>query len=296
MSSYGDYSAPPTYVSPAMRRLQSGRMPGGAPAQDGYGGFPHLGGGVYGDGPGMPSPGQGLHGGPMNPFEGIGQPPPLPDYGPPPPGALAGQNPSSYGSGIPGGNDFIGPGGQFNANQGVGALIPQYYNFGAFDPTGGGAYLDAIKADLAQQEAGDITRAGLQSDIYGGNDPLSAMYGRLNAQQAAANRYPAIIARARAEAAARREAYVEQLLSQRLGAVTYQHTPRTNYGAIAGQLAGAVVGAGIGGPAGAGIGAGIGGSAGGAAGGAGNYYVAPGTPEAPYGQIQESPTYGPSYP
>src|SRR6267378_2482863 len=139
-------------------------------------------------------------------------------------------------------NVFVGPGGNFSGNQGVGAVIPDFYRQGAFDPSGGGAYLDAMKADLAAQEQGDVAQAGLTSDLYGGDDPLSRMYGRLKAEQGARNRYPELIARARAEAAARREQEAYGLLSQRLGAVDYYRQPKTDYGGIAAGAGGNILG------------------------------------------------------
>lgn len=140
------------------------------------------------------------------------------------------------------GNAFIGPGGAFSGNQGVGAVIPDFYRQGAFDPSGGGAYLDAIKAELGAREQSDVAQAGLTSDLYGGDDPLSRMYGRLTAEQGARNRYPALIAQARAQMAAQRQQEIYGLLGQRLGNIDYYHQPKTDYGAIAGDVLGTAAG------------------------------------------------------
>ncbi len=162
------------------------------------------------------------------------------------PRAPAPQTPSAPYEGYNTSNAFIGPGGTFNPNQGVGATIPDFYRQGAFDPSGGGAYLEAIKRMLGAREQSDIAHANLTSDIYGSEDPLARQYGRLLAQQSAESQYPALIAQYQAEAAARREQYIQQLLAQRLGSDTYQRQQRPDYGAIAGDIVGKLGSAAIG--------------------------------------------------
>jgi hypothetical protein len=213
-----------------------------------YGGFSQVGPNVYGAPAAAPSGAAGMRAGQVPQSAGWfnvvpGQSSPLPA------GATPNRPKGEYEqSGFSDtGNFFWDPHNQFSANQGVGALIPAYFAAGAFDPTGGGGYLDAIKRMLGSQEQGDIARAGLTADIYGGGDPLARVYGRIQAQQAAANRYPGIIAQAQAAAAQAREQEIFNLLNQRLGAVTYAQRPRTDYGAIAGQIGGAGLGALLGG-------------------------------------------------
>jgi hypothetical protein len=144
--------------------------------------------------------------------------------------------------GYGGGNAFLNPQGQFSGNQGVGAIIPDFYRQGAFDPSGGGAYLEAAKADLAAREGQDVAQAGMTSDIYGGDNPLAQQYGRLRAEQSARDRYGSVIPQLRAQAAARREQEIYALLQQRLGNVDYYRQPKTDYGAIAAGTAGDILG------------------------------------------------------
>jgi hypothetical protein len=156
--------------------------------------------------------------------------------------APAPSSPAGPYSGYGTSNAFVGPGGQFSGNQGVGATIADFYRQGAFDPSGGGAYWEAIKGDLAAREQSDVAQAGLTSDLYGGDDPLARQYGRLNAEQGARNRYALLGPQLRAQIAQQRQQEIYNLLNQRLGSVDYYREPKTDYGAIAGDVLGAATG------------------------------------------------------
>src|SRR6266850_6313772 len=179
----GMYGMPAGYGAPGgtQRFSPRYRRSTAAPAADSYGGYPGVGQGVYD----MGSPGASYAtAGAPSPYGGTSAPQSNystgrwgPNVNTQPSAALGGYE--GYGAG----NAFIGPGGTFSGNQGVGAVIPDFYRQGAFDPSGGGAYLDAIKAELGAREQSDVAQAGLTSDLYGGDDPLSRMYGRLTAEQ-----------------------------------------------------------------------------------------------------------------
>lgn len=168
MSSYGDYSTPPQYVSPRERQASAYAVP-----EDARGGQS-----PYGADTGM------------NPYATSA------------PVTSGGAGQSAEPSELQGYRDqgwtvFGSPETGYYAKKGVsiqhirGADPAWRLN----QPEGAHPqYLQDIQDVLAAQEGAQVRGAGLSSQIYGNGDPLSMMYGRLNAEQAARDRYPGIIA------------------------------------------------------------------------------------------------------
>lgn len=121
-------------------------------------------------------------------------------------------------------------------------------DYGGFDPSGGGGYLDAISRDLNERQANDVSQAGLAADLFAPDDPLAHSYGIIRANQSARDRYGSTMAEARARAAMSREQQFFELMKLYLGG---KYAPRdssqTDWGAIVGDLAGAGLGAYLGG-------------------------------------------------
>jgi len=107
-------------------------------------------------------------------------------------------------------------------------------------------YLQDIRGVLGAAENAQVRKALLTSDIYGGNDPLSRQYGKLNAIQAAQERYPGVIAGAVQAHHQMKDAQAWQLYMMQLQHQwEKENQPKHNYWNDVLEYGGAAVGAAV---------------------------------------------------
>lgn len=123
------------------------------------------------------------------------------------------------------GNPFYNAQGQFNMNQGTQSLIGAGYGAGEYDPSGQGAYLDALRRYLSGVGAGQIRQAQLGAQLYSPNDPMMENYARMNAEQSANSNLYNTLASAQAGAASQNRDFYHQLYLQYLQP-TLRRNPR----------------------------------------------------------------------